>query len=259
MKKLAAKIFSLALVLLLCAANVGAQQRSLRAKVGTAMKILKNPQSPDSTLAAALDTVALADTLTYRQLCGYAEQLLDNPNSPLHNEQRLIVVLQSELRSEASDVAMRSRAADRLKLALANRPGTVAKDFEMLLTDGSSTTLHELTAPLILLFLGDPSCHACGKTASWLQRQEAFTGAVRSGRLMVVAVAVTPSEAEWRSRLAELPAEWTAALDKWNYISDGLSYDLRALPTLCLLDSGHRVVLKDPRPEQLVRWLQQNP
>lgn len=259
MEKTCQRILLLSLTLLLSAASAVAQQRSLRAKVGAAMQLLQNPQSADSLLTAALDSVALADTTAYRGLCSYAEQLLDNPNSPLRNEQRLVVVLQSELRTTAADAAMRSRAADRLKLAMANRPGTVAKDFEMMLTDGSSTTLHELQAPLILLFINDPDCHACGQTIAWLQRQETFTRAVVSGRLLVVAVAVTPSEAQWRSRLSEYPEEWTVALDKWNYISDGLSFDLRALPTLCLMDAEHRVVLKDARPEQLVAWLQQQP
>lgn len=259
------KALALVAVLVLLAAPVVAQRGSVRSKVGKVVKLVTAAKdTTDSALTAyaealtaALDTLAEADSMAYRSVCDYAEQVFDNPASAKRSEERFVLLLRHQLSSPASDVAMRSRAADRLHLLMANRPGTVATDLSMMLADGSETRLHEMQAPLTLLFINDPDCLNCRQTVRKLQQSETFTRAVESGRLSVVALATMTDEAQWRGSLGEMPPQWKAAFDKWELVAGGRDYDISSLPSLYLLDGEHRVLLRHCTTKQLLDYLRQ--
>ena len=48
----------------------------------------------------------------------------------------------------------------------------------------------------------------------------------------------------WRDRLDEIPDDWTVGTDR-ELIKTQALYDLKAMPTLYLLDADKRVLLKD--------------
>ena len=68
---------------------------------------------------------------------------------------------------------------------------------------------------------------------------------VERGRLCVVALAPDVDAAAWRRAAASLPASWLDACDTEGRIRSEELYDLRALPSLYLLDAAKRVLLKD--------------
>lgn len=245
----------LVLLLLGCTA-AGAQDDRLSRAMGRVLDLLNATEAPaDSSVSQALDSLALCGANYYGWACDYAEAVFGDRRSPRRDESRLLPVWRQQLTCDSADVARRSRAADRLRLAESNRPGTVARDFEMMLADGSSVTLHSIEAPYTLLLIGDPDCPACARQAESLSREPAVREALGSGRMKAVAVGVGASEAEWRSRLGAFPKEWTLAFDKWDYISRGDTYDLSSLPLLLVLDAQHRVVLRDARQDDIVRLL----
>ena len=52
-----------------------------------------------------------------------------------------------------------------------------------------------------------------------------------------------------------VPQGWTDGCDaSERLVRDGV-YDLKAMPTLYLLDSGKRVILKDASAEKIEAWL----
>lgn len=243
-------------ILLTVPATASAQDGQLRRCLGRVLDLFNATTAPqDSVLTAALDSLALTDARVYRWACDYAETVFDDRRSPRRDESRLLPVWRQVAACDSADVAMRSRAADRLRLAGNKRPGAVARDFEMMLADGSSTTLHEQEAPYILLFIGNPDCHACSEQIAALEREPVVREAVADGKMKVVAVSVGASEAEWRSHLNEFPATWTVGFDKWDYISRGDTYDLRSLPLMLVLDDGHRILISDAREDDIVRLL----
>lgn len=236
---------------------------SVRALKARAMRLAMQPLEPTDSaleaygreLTAALDDLAQADTTAYRATGQYLSDMLYNPASPYRDERRLPPLLRHMAASPASDLALRSQAADRLHLVLLNRPGHTVSDIEMRLADGSEATLHSMPERPTLLFIGDPACHACGEVASRLTASDAFRQAVSGGRLLVVMLSVAATEAEWRSHVADMPRDWILAWDEWGYATDGDHFDLLALPTLYLLDADHKVVVKDATVEQVLQSL----
>lgn len=62
----------------------------------------------------------------------------------------------------------------------------------------------------------------------------------------------------WRQRKGELPEDWIVCRDSPRQLSTGRLYDLRAFPTIYLLDKAKRVVLKDATFETVEEWLEQH-
>ena len=74
------------------------------------------------------------------------------------------------------------------------------------------------------------------------------------GRLRVLAVCVDVPRETWLRQRALLPADWTAGFDADDVIDGGERYVLRAMPSLYLLDSDKKVLLKDVPPAAVSRF-----
>jgi hypothetical protein len=68
-------------------------------------------------------------------------------------------------------------------------------------------------------------------------------------QLALLAVYTEGDEELWRSALDKFPAGWQVGNDASTAIRGRLLYDLKAMPTLYLLDGAHTVLLKDPSYE----------
>ena len=56
---------------------------------------------------------------------------------------------------------------------------------------------------------------------------------------------------EWRSHLPQMPAIWIHSYDKETTITKQKLYDIKAIPTLYLLDKDKKVILKDTSIEAI--------
>jgi hypothetical protein len=67
------------------------------------------------------------------------------------------------------------------------------------------------------------------------------------GRTMLTILTVYPDEDldEWLAHLPKMPANWVHGYDKGMKISREKLYDIRAIPTIFLLDKDKKVILKD--------------
>jgi hypothetical protein len=92
-----------------------------------------------------------------------------------------------------------------------------------------------------------------------MSQSTALADAVANGRLTVLAVYTEGDPDIWNSHAGQLPKGWIDAQDPSHVILDQELYDLTAMPTLYLLDARKRVVVKDASPEQVERFVSQNP
>ena len=71
-------------------------------------------------------------------------------------------------------------------------------------------------------------------------------------------LAVYPDEdkEEWERHLPDFPKEWINGYDKKLVIKEKNLYDLKAIPTLYLLDKDKKVLLKDATVAQIDQYLQ---
>ena len=68
---------------------------------------------------------------------------------------------------------------------------------------------------------------------------------VLDGELAIVAVYAERKRSVWEKSKADMPRNWIVGYDMSGVLDNDL-YTLPAMPVLYLLDSHHRVVLKDP-------------
>lgn len=191
-----------------------------------------------------------------RVLTQTADDYLFNPNSPFYNEALYGLYLETMLDVLPQTDAVRSSCQFKLELVRRNNPGDRATDFTYYLPDGTHCTLG--TTPTkndrLLLVFYDPECESCHEVLQQMAADASLAEAVQSGKLSVLAVYTEGNEEAWRKALPDMPDKWIVGTDR-EVVKTGALYDLKAMPSLYLLDGQKRVLLKDAAYEQIQRAL----
>lgn len=185
-----------------------------------------------------------------------AEKYLFDANSPFRNEELYIAALRAVLANPALDEWERIRPQEQLRLALKNRIGDLAADFSYTLESGATGTLHGIKAPYTLIFFNNPGCTTCRDMMDQISATPFLQSRIEEGTLAVLAVYPDEDLNAWREYFPSMPEGWVVSYDAAQKIENEELYDLKAIPTLYLLDAGKRVMLKDemsiPRIEQTI-------
>lgn len=140
-------------------------------------------------------------------------------------------------------------------MALKNRPGDRAADFSFTTGKGGHGTLYGIDADYVLLFFHNLGCPACREVRQGIvsvTAREPVAGMLASGKLRIIALYPDTDMAEWVAHANEIPDTWINACDEAQEINEKELYDLRAIPSLYLLDRDKKVILKDfVNPEML--------
>ncbi|MDR0940279.1 MAG: DUF5106 domain-containing protein [Mediterranea sp.] len=208
----------------------------------------------ESTIGKANASKPMFDYIT-----DLADRYLYDPNSPMRNEEYYIPVLKAMLASPLLTDAEKIRPDARLKLARKNRLGTKATNFTYTLASGAQGTLYGLKTDYVLLFINNPGCHACSESIAGLKRGARINQLLAEKKLTILSLYTDEELDNWRKYQYEFPKEWINAYDKSLTIRDKELYDLRAIPTLYLLDKNKTVLLKDAAAAQVVEtYLERN-
>jgi hypothetical protein len=199
---------------------------------------------------------AEADTAVYGWFRRQAEHYLWDPNSPMRNEDLYIPVLESILASNADPLILR-QADYQFAQARKNRPGAVAADFTYTLGSGRTGRLSQLSGEYTLLFFNNPGCSTCAEIMGQIDTSPVFGAllSARPARMTVLAVYTDEDLEAWRQYLPQMPVGWIVSHSRAP--EQDATYDLRAIPTMYLLDADKRVLLKDPTFGQLETYLVQ--
>lgn len=207
--------------------------------------LLNIPRETGDASIAAMFRKARAGKEIFLHFADLAEKYLYDPNSPFRDEEYYITVLESVLANPALDQWERIRPQEQLRMALKNRVGTTAADFRYTLGSGESGTLHKIKSPYTLVFINNPGCPACRDTQAQIENSQFLTQLIDEGVLTVLAIYPDEDLAEWHKHASEIPASWINSYDKELKMKKDELYDLKAIPTLYLLDSDKTVMLKD--------------
>lgn len=203
---------------------------------------------PDEAEAdASLDAFCrlLAPSEEARQtMASLMDKYLYDPMSPMRNDALYVRFLNKLLVYVPAGDARRERWNFLRELAGRNNPGQEATDFTYYLPDGSRHTLRGTKAEHLLLLFYDPECENCHAAMQEMKANAALAEAVRSGRVTVLAIYTEGNPDVWKARLGEMPAGWVVGTDR-EIIKTKALYDLKAMPTLYLLDRTKRVQMKD--------------
>lgn len=186
-----------------------------------------------------------------------AEKYLDDPNSPYRNEEFYIPILESMTESVTLDDMDKLRPRERLKLALRNRKGTRAADFTYTDTGGRKGTLRRAAATeYTLLFFHEPGCPSCAATLEMLSGSDVVNKWLAAHRLTLLAMYAGDEKEEWLRHAADFSPAWLNGYDETGEIRLRRVYDVRATPSLYLLDRDRTVLLKDATAEEVVDMLE---
>lgn len=205
--------------------------------------ICSAPEDP-AAIARLMERASVSKRmLTY--FAGLAGRILYDPASPLCNDELYLPVLEALVRSPLLDRWEKAAPEHDLRLLRRNRPGEAASDFRYREVSGRSGRLYGLRSEYTLLFFNNPDCGMCGRLRDELAASPLLRRLEEQGRLAVLALYPDADFEAWRAHAREMPREWIYGCDPEQEISRGELYDLRAIPSLYLLDRDKRVLLKD--------------
>ncbi len=212
-------------------------------------------ESADKSVEYTLNKAAV-DTVMYGHFATLFEKYLYDPNSPFRNEELYLPVLHEYTNSPLLTEERRSVFLFQLDMALKNRVGQKARNFAYTLPSGQSYTLYDLKSEYTLLMFSNPGCSTCEAVTKQLGQSKELSGALSlnsPGRTMLTILTIYPDNdlEEWLAHLDKMPTAWIHGYDKGMKITHEKLYDIKAIPTLYLLDSNKNVILKDTSIESL--------
>lgn len=213
---------------------------------------------PLSTAQEAIKrTIARTETekKVFDYITGLADKYLYDPNSPLRNEEFYIPVLEAMISSSVLPETEKIRPQARIEMAYKNRVDTKALDFTYTLESGAQSTLYKIKSQYTVLFINNPGCHACTENIEALKDSPIINELIQKKQLTVLALYPDEELDEWRRHRDEFPQEWINGYDKSLTIKTQNLYDLKAVPTLYLLDANKKVLLKDATVQTITQYL----
>ncbi len=202
---------------------------------------------------------AEADTAMLRGFMKLYDKYFYDPNSPVRNEDVYIAYLQRIIGSKVLPDIEKERPRYRLATALKNRPGDPAADFAYIDGAGKQSRMSAVKSDLLLLYFHNPGCGGCRELIADVDSSPLISEKIKSGKLKVLAMYVDEDLEDWRAHFSDIPAGWINGADPKGTMRDADIYDLRAIPTIYLLDKEKKVVLKDTTFGELERYLAGRP
>lgn len=189
------------------------------------------------------------------QTVALATRYFYDPNSPLRSEDLYLPFVKRLSESALVDPDYRGGYEWDARMCSLNRTGTTAADFVFVDTAGKRRTLHSIKADRLLLIFGNPDCTACKDIQETLTQYPEISAQISAGKLKVVDIYIDEDIEVWRARMDAYPASWINGYDPTFSIRTDLIYNVRAVPSLYLLDAKKTVLLKDATPEKALNAL----
>lgn len=185
------------------------------------------------------------------------EKYLYDANSPFRNEDYYGTYAGRLAKWSGLSHELRGKYEFQAKRTALNKVGTVAADFRFSDKVGKMRTLHGVKAPMTLLFFSNPGCEACMNIINVLKGEPTIAQLIADGRLAVLNIYIDEDIAAWRSYMPVYPDEWYNGFDPDLAVRTENLYDVRAIPSLYLLDADKKVIMKDAPENKVFNYLTQ--
>lgn len=172
-------------------------------------------------------------------------EILYDPNSPLRNDEYYIPILEELAKSPLLDEYDRQIPQHTLHIVKQNRLGEVANDFRYTLPNGTQHSLHTLDADYTILLFNNPGCEMCKEVIDQVEHSKKLAELSRQHRIVTLAIYPDEDIEAWRNYLPQMPNGWICGYDKEQRLTTERLYDLKAIPSLYLLDKSKHVLVKD--------------
>ena len=180
---------------------------------------------------------------------------LYDPNSPLRNEDLYGVYARRMAEYEGIPAEKRDVYAYDAGMCSLNSTGTPAADFVFSDAAGRTFSLYDIEAEYTLLFFSNPGCHACEDIIRVLSEQISVSSLIASGRLAVLNIYIDEDLAAWYEYMFIYPEDWYNGYDPNGIIRTDTLYNVRAIPSLYILDRDKTVIMKDAPDQRVFSFL----
>ena len=194
----------------------------------------------------------------FESMTAIVERYLYDPNSPMRNEDFYGPYVSRLAGSEFVDEAMRGAYEYDAKMCALNRVGTKAADFRFSDVKGKTHRLYDIDSDFVVLFFSNPGCTACMDIINTLKSSPQVAQGLATGRLAVLNIYIDEDLEGWRKYMPVYPQEWYNGFDPDFVIRTDVLYNVRAIPSLYLLDKDKKVIMKDAPEGRLFEWLDSN-
>lgn len=237
----------------------GVPAEKLEESVGLFATLLQNlpPDIGSRAMTACFERLetfqqAQPDGNVFAETTALLSRYFYDPNSPVRNEDLYLPFVQRLSQSECTPENLRPAFAWDARNCALNRSGTPAADFVFVDADGRERTLYGIAAERTLLIFGDPDCHACRELTEQMEASPEIAALLASGRLKVADIYIDEDIELWKAKRAAYPRNWINGYDPSFSIRGDRLYNVRAMPSLYLLDRDKTVLLKDAAPERVL-------
>ena len=183
------------------------------------------------------------------------DKYLYDPNSPLRNEDHYSFYAARLAKSSLIEPVMQEKYARQVRMAALNRTGTPATDFRFADKRGRMHSLYGIKSELTLLFFSNPGCAACKEIIDVLNNDPVISMLIEDGAMAVLNIYIDEDLEAWRSYMPIYPEKWYNGFDPDLVIRGEELYNVRAIPSLYLLDKDKVVIMKDAPEARVFDYL----
>ena len=234
------------------------------------LQIMKNNSTPDNPeqfkmardgvkrLFSHLEARQLADTTakTYLRFTEIVAKYLYDPNSPMRDEDFYLPFVQGMVASSCTRDDMRNACRFEASQCSKNGFGQTVPNFNYKDARGNRGSLNAINAEYTMLFFSNPGCNSCKEIIDEIKACDIIDPMIFDKRLAIINIYIDEEVQRWREYLPNYPKEWINGYDYTFSLRDSGTYDIRAIPSLYLLDSKKRVLMKDAPTSNVLSYLE---
>ena len=183
--------------------------------------------------------------------------VLQDPNSPWRNEEYCIPLIEKRISSPLATAEQKAVAENELPRFCLNRLGEKAADFAFTLRNGRQMQMYDIQSEYTILFFSNPGCPNCREVMESLQNLPGVSDLIKAKQLAVANIYPDEDLGEWIKYSEIYPKDWLNGYDHLLAINNTPLYNLRAIPSVYLLDKEKKVMLKDVPTDYLMQYLAQ--
>ena len=231
------------------------------------LKLQSTPDEPEpfrqacksvKRMFSQLEARQLADTSSkaYLRFTEKVSKYLYDPNSPLRDEDYYLPFVEGMASSPCTADNMRNAYKYEASQCRKNGFGQTVPNFGYKDKNGNRGTLHGVNADYTMLFFSNPGCTSCKEIIDDINSCGCIRPMLADHRLAIVNIYIDEEVQKWREYLPNYPKEWINGYDYTFSLRDNSGYDIRAIPSLYLLDSKKRVLMKDAPTANVLTYLE---
>lgn len=222
------------------------------------IQLLNNiPYSHAEQSLQAMMNQAKANNTMYRHFLSLFEKYFYEPNSPFRNDEFYIPVVDNAMKSGILSATDKEVYRFQQEMILKNRVGTTATDFVYTLANGEKYKMHTLKSDYLILFITNPDCPTCAAVTNEMNDSKTLNNLFllnSSNKSILTVLSIYPDSNidDWRKMLSKMPQQnWVNAYDDGTVLTNKRMYDIKAIPTLYLLDKNKKILLKDTSLDEI--------